>query len=97
MAAESRDDAPVLALLEAYYEAAGGEDNVALLTFVRQALAHHEALVVDRFLDRVETIVLGNIEERLTESPGAFAVAEAAAEAARAEFAAARDLVAARL
>lgn len=97
MAEDSLEDTPVLALLDAYYEAAGGEDNVSLLTFVRQALAHHQALVVDRFLDRVEVIVLGNIEDKLTESPGAFAEAEAAAAATRAELAAARELVGARL
>ncbi len=91
------EDAPVEALVDAYYEAAGGEDNVSLLAFVRRALAQQEALVVDRFLDRLEVIVLGNIEDKLSESPGAFAQAEAAAAATRAEFAAARELVAARL
>ncbi len=84
-------------LLDAYYEAAGGEENLSLTAFVRHVLPTHDPLAVDQFLDRVEQIVLGNIEEKLTESPGAFPAAEAAAEAARAELAAARELVAGRL
>ncbi len=97
MAEDSSQGNPVRALLDSYYEAAAGEDNMSLLTFVRQALTHHEALVVDRFLDHIEIIVLGNIEDKLTESPGAFAEAEAAATATRAELAAARELVAIQL
>lgn len=84
-------------LLDAYYEAAGGEDNLTLPAFVAQVLPHHDPLAVDQFLDQVEQIVLGNIEEKLTESPGAFPAAQAAADAIRAELAAARELLAARL
>jgi hypothetical protein len=82
-------------LLEAYYEAAASEENTTVEQFVRGMLDENPtaAPALDRFLDRLEAIVLGNIEEKLQESPGAGAEADAAVAATRAELNRARELV----
>lgn len=82
-------------LLEEYYEAAGGEENTTVEQFVQAVLDRDPAAAhaLDRFLDRLEAIVLGNIEEKLEESPGASTEAEAAAEATRDELNRARELL----
>lgn len=81
-------------LMERYYEvAAEGTPLVAFLQDVvagRYGPADRTALM--RFLDRLETIILGNIEVKREEVAGADA--DAAYEATRAEFAQARALVA---
>jgi hypothetical protein len=84
------------ALLDRYYDEA--MLGTSLEDFVTRALAGEWGPVarptVMRFLDRLEVILLGNIDTKLEESPGSQDAAEQAAEAARAELARARALVA---
>jgi hypothetical protein len=81
-------------LLERYYDVAA--EGTTLLPFLRDALAGRYGSVdrttLVRFLDRLELIILGNIDVKREEVAGADA--DAALEATRAEFAQARALVA---
>lgn len=89
-------EAEVDSLLDRYYDAMASDAPPTLVKFVIAILNETPTGqgLVDRFLDRLEVIVLGNIEDKLSEAPGAQALAEAAQDATRAEVAAAREAVA---
>jgi|BEDMetMinimDraft_2_1075160.scaffolds.fasta_scaffold07254_3 hypothetical protein len=80
--------------MERYYEVAA--DGTSLLTFLQDVLAGRygpaDRTTLTRFLDHLETIILGNIELKREEAAGADA--DAAYAATEAEFAQARALVA---
>jgi len=96
MSERSFTEAEVDGLLDRYYDWVASEQPPKLVEFVTAILdeAPNRRDLVDRFLDRLEVIVLGNIEDKLSESPGAQALAEAAADATRAEVARARETLA---
>lgn len=83
-------------LIDQYYEAA--MDGTSLLDFIRQALDGHygppDPKLLNRFLDRIEVIVLGNIDVKLEEAPGSAEDAEQAQSAFRDELGQAREWVA---
>jgi hypothetical protein len=87
----------VEALLDRYYEEAAldGPDVVRFISdALRGAYGPVDTPVLHGFLDRLEVILLGNIETRLEETPGRGQDAAAAWEMARLELAEARDLIA---
>jgi hypothetical protein len=83
-------------LLDRYYEEAA-VNGPGVLRFIDQILGGAwgavDRLVVLAFLDRLETVILANIETRLEEAPGDEEAAQAAWEETRREFAAARERV----
>lgn len=82
-------------LLEQYYEYA--MEGPTLIPFIQKVLkgtwGTPDRLAMLHFLDRLEAIVLGNIETRVDEGPGLEADPEAVAEGTRREMDAARTLV----
>lgn len=84
------------ALIDQYYEAA--IDGTSLVDFTRDAVEGRygspDPKVLNRFLDRIEVIVLGNIEVKLEEAPGSAEDAETAQAAFREELGQAREWVA---
>jgi hypothetical protein len=87
---------PVETLLDRYYEEAA-VNGPGVLRFIDQVLGGAwgpaEPPVLLAFLDRLETVILANIETRLEEAPGDEEAAQAAWDETRREFAAARERV----